>query len=124
MFGSLRIPIRLCSYCHSPLLLASDRRFITAFSNTRSRRNTLRHDIRFQSSSVGPSFQQEQSITVTQSALERINSIRAREKNPRVALRVTVESGGCHGFQYKLDLENISDDLIRNKGEPGEDDDR
>jgi len=35
-----------------------------------------------------------------------------------------VESGGCHGFQYKLDLENISDDLIRNKGEPGEDDDR
>lgn len=31
-------------------------------------------------------------------------SIAARENNPNAALRVSVESGGCHGYQYKMDL--------------------
>ena len=30
------------------------------------------------------------------------------DNNPSLALRVTVSSGGCHGFQYLMALENVS----------------
>lgn len=28
----------------------------------------------------------------------------SREQDPDAALRVAVESGGCHGYQYKMEL--------------------
>ena len=32
----------------------------------------------------------------------------SQDSNPQLALRVTVESGGCHGFQYLMSLTNAS----------------
>lgn len=32
----------------------------------------------------------------------------SKDSNPNIALRVTVESGGCHGFQYLMSLTNTS----------------
>lgn len=32
----------------------------------------------------------------------------AKDGNPDLALRVTVESGGCHGFQYLMSLTSTS----------------
>ena len=32
----------------------------------------------------------------------------SKDSNPNLALRVTVESGGCHGFQYLMSLTNTS----------------
>jgi len=41
----------------------------------------------------------------------------ARETNPDLALRIQVESGGCHGFQYFMSLTTLppsegSDDVV------------
>jgi len=54
-----------------------------------------------------------QSITVTERAAKRIAEIVAGEQAVR-ALRISVEGGGCSGFQYKFDLvpEADADDVI------------
>ena len=33
----------------------------------------------------------------------------SKDSNPKLALRVRVESGGCHGFQYLMSLTNTSE---------------
>jgi iron-sulfur cluster assembly accessory protein len=53
-----------------------------------------------------------QSVTVTERAARRIGEILAGE--PGAKLRVSVEGGGCSGFQYKFDVEReqADDDLV------------
>ncbi|KAK9365813.1 hypothetical protein V1509DRAFT_631877 [Lipomyces kononenkoae] len=48
-------------------------------------------------------------VYITPRAAARLNAIRESEKNPRLFLRVTVESGGCHGFQYLMGLKESLD---------------
>lgn len=43
-------------------------------------------------------------ITVDDSAVKRITELRQAQNKPNLMLRVTVEGGGCSGFQYKLEL--------------------
>jgi len=35
---------------------------------------------------------------------QQLRAISQREKNPEVALRITIDSGGCHGYQYNMEL--------------------
>ena len=53
------------------------------------------------------------SITVTERAAQRIGEILRREPVGTM-LRVSVEGGGCSGFQYKFDMDSAqaADDLI------------
>ncbi|TLS30466.1 hypothetical protein PpBr36_03616 [Pyricularia pennisetigena] len=46
----------------------------------------------------------EMRLEITPRAAERLSQIMTKDKNPRLALRIQVESGGCHGFQYLMRL--------------------
>ena len=48
-------------------------------------------------------------ITITPRAAHRLQAIAEKDSNPDLALRVAVESGGCHGFQYLMSLVNTAD---------------
>jgi len=54
-----------------------------------------------------------QTVIVTERAARRIAQILGAEKSPAV-LRVSVEGGGCSGFQYKFDIQPkpAPDDLV------------
>jgi len=43
-------------------------------------------------------------IELTDRAAEQLRTIASRDSNPDAALRIAVESGGCHGYQYKMEL--------------------
>ena len=53
------------------------------------------------------------SVAVTAAAAKRISEIAAAEGKP-TCLRISVEGGGCSGFQYKFDLTTAPaiDDLV------------
>jgi iron-sulfur cluster assembly accessory protein len=46
-------------------------------------------------------------LEITPRAAKRLSEIMSKDKNPNLALRIQVESGGCHGFQYLMSLITI-----------------
>lgn len=44
------------------------------------------------------------SITIDDSAVKRIEELRSQQGKDTLMLRVTVDGGGCSGFQYNLEL--------------------
>jgi iron-sulfur cluster assembly accessory protein len=54
-----------------------------------------------------------ESVTVSERAARRIGEI-LKSEAPGTMLRVSVEGGGCSGFQYKFDIERdqAQDDLV------------
>lgn len=50
-------------------------------------------------------------IAITKRASNKLTSIAGEDKNPNAALKVEVESGGCHGFQYNLKLTDLTEEL-------------
>ena len=49
-------------------------------------------------------------ITVTETAVAKIQDIIAEENNPKLKLRVFVQGGGCSGMQYGFTLDDEQND--------------
>jgi iron-sulfur cluster assembly accessory protein len=47
-------------------------------------------------------------IKLSPRASSRLFKISAGDSNPELALRVSIESGGCHGFQYLMNLVDLA----------------
>jgi iron-sulfur cluster assembly accessory protein len=58
--------------------------------------------------------QAHHTVVVTERAAKRICEIASAEHHGDAALRVSVEGGGCSGFQYKFDLVSAreADDIV------------
>ncbi|CAG8641721.1 14654_t:CDS:2, partial [Acaulospora morrowiae] len=66
--------------------------------------------------SVKRNPQEDMSIEITERAAKQLKNIAKTENNRNAALRISVDSGGCHGFQYFYDLTDESsfkeDDVV------------
>jgi iron-sulfur cluster assembly accessory protein len=47
-------------------------------------------------------------ISISPRASSRLQSIATSDKDSNLALRVSIESGGCHGFQYLMNLTDLA----------------
>lgn len=59
------------------------------------------------------------SLSLTDSAVERITYLKEKEENPNLMLRVEVSGGGCSGFQYGFSFSealNDDDEVIEKDG--------
>jgi len=56
-------------------------------------------------------------ITLTESCAKQINALKKSENTPDLMLRITVNGGGCQGFEYafKPDTVKNDDDIIFEK---------
>ncbi|SJX65524.1 related to ISA1-mitochondrial matrix protein involved in biogenesis of the iron-sulfur cluster of Fe/S proteins [Sporisorium reilianum f. sp. reilianum] len=62
----------------------------------------------------------EPTIIATDRAIAQLKKVAERENNSSLALRVAVEPGGCHGYQYKMEItEEIEDDDFQFEVHPG-----
>ncbi|KAI8634687.1 hypothetical protein F5Y19DRAFT_121241 [Xylariaceae sp. FL1651] len=53
----------------------------------------------------------EMALEITPRAANRLSQIMSKDQNPSLALRIQVESGGCHGFQYLMSLTTLPPSL-------------
>jgi iron-sulfur cluster insertion protein len=58
-----------------------------------------------------PKVIEDATVGFTDAAADKVKALIEEEKNPKLKLRVSVDGGGCSGFQYGFAFdENVADD--------------
>ncbi|RYP66449.1 hypothetical protein DL771_007778 [Monosporascus sp. 5C6A] len=94
--SALRTPRRRCAL-HDSRGSDNGAAAAAAFSSTAARRKT-RAIHNAQRDEDG----NEMVLEITPRAADRLSQLMAADENPHLALRIQVEPGGCHGFQYLI----------------------
>jgi len=68
------------------------------------RRSPTVQDIQTAELDIEPLAQGDAQLALTESAAQQLLRISSRGEHSGSALRISVESGGCHGYQYKMEL--------------------
>ncbi|KAI9452169.1 hypothetical protein BJY52DRAFT_1294398 [Lactarius psammicola] len=68
------------------------------------RRSPTAEDIENAELDLEPLAQTDAQLALTERAAEQLCRISSQEEHSGSALRVSVESGGCHGYQYRMEL--------------------
>jgi iron-sulfur cluster assembly 2 len=61
----------------------------------------------------------DMTVTISPRAAHRLAQLAQSENNEHLALRVSVESGGCHGFQYLMSLTTLDAAALHPSGASG-----
>lgn len=54
-------------------------------------------------------------VAISRAAVKQLNKITSADENQNLGLRILVESGGCHGFQYHVNLIDLFKDKLIGK---------
>ena len=68
------------------------------------RRSPTVEDIESAELDVELPSQSDVQLAFTERAAEQLHQISSQDEHSGSALRISVESGGCHGYQYKMEL--------------------
>ncbi|CDR43214.1 CYFA0S11e01662g1_1 [Cyberlindnera fabianii] len=116
----IQLPLTRANYTTEAPQQAKRTRAPTSLSNTsRSFGEAPKHQLRI----INKKFADDGKLLImdiSDRAITKLNNIAQEENNPGVALRISVESGGCHGFQYNLNLSDVNtktdEDCVFEKG--------
>ncbi|KAH9997977.1 hypothetical protein BJV77DRAFT_1180385 [Russula vinacea] len=89
--------------------LARNRTFVSTPSRRTAtpailRRSPTVDDIQTAELDVEPLALGDAQLTLTERAAQQLYRISSQQEHSGSALRISVESGGCHGYQYKMEL--------------------
>ncbi|KAG2209311.1 hypothetical protein INT46_003980 [Mucor plumbeus] len=71
---------------------------------------TIRHFATIPESVVVKAASTQEGLDITERAVKQLQLIQEREKDTEQMLRIMVDSGGCHGYQNKMELTNTLDE--------------
>ncbi|CAD6573974.1 MAG: [4Fe-4S] proteins maturation [Cyphobasidiales sp. Tagirdzhanova-0007] len=104
--GRLAVSLRSASLPSPPLRIVSQRR---AFATIVQRPSAAFEDLPEPPIEEGKESALD-TLNITAAAERQLARIQERERDVDLALRILVESGGCHGYSTKLQLASISKD--------------
>lgn len=105
------------TFAHIPALMHIPRNSYSSASphpppGSRKVKSTLGPDVGNPTNVNQPAFSKSGQllrVNISEAAVNKLKLLKEEENSPNLALRIKVESGGCHGFQYIFKLQDSNE---------------